>query len=633
MVATAAGPTMAPANIEDFLWNIHSVLVGAEGVVQLDSLRDEYLKQLGHKCAIERFLVVGEGGLAATLKRIPHVVTIFSNASGATCVKATQPAGIVKQQLIEADLQYRKEIMKKNAAKAAAAKAKAAAPATDDAPKAAAPAEAKRTAPSDATAADANKKQKNEHESETLARMLVQGVVRVLQNRVKADKGPLPLSELEEEFKALWKVPFNLQQAGETDTVTFLRKWQSKVELIQEGDVFLVQLAKKVADKPKAAEPAAPKVAGATAVKAVASAVKASAPAAAKSLTPPPAAKGISATPPPAVSKPVPEVAGAKNGASIPMRTGAPTRPPVSIEDFLWNIHSVIEAFGGPMPLDMLKDAYQKHLGHKCAIERFLVVGEGGMAATLKRIPHVVTITQDPNADGGVTLKPTMGPGTTKDMLIAEDQKYRKQLQQKIVAAKAQTAVPASSAATATPAKAAAEAPAADGERDPKKARTEDPETLARMLIQGVVRVLQNRQKEGKGALPISDLESEFKALWKVPFNLQQAGESDTVTFLQKWAAKVEVLEVGGQRVVQLAKKAVEKAKATAAKAPPAKSSSDSIAAAPAAAFAAGAGVPAARLAELQQQAQSMHKAMLDLVQKQEAFMQSLRQLSSDSTA
>lgn len=620
MVAKASGPTMAPANIEDFLWNIHSVLVGAEGVLQLDSLKDEYLRQLGHKCAIERFLVVGEGGLAATLKRIPHVVTMFTNAAGAVCVKATQPAGIGKQQLIDADLQYRKEIMKKNAAKAAAAKAKAAGAATEDAPKAAAPAEAKRAAPSDSTAADASKKQKSEQESETLARMLVQGVVRVLQNRVKTDKGPLPLSDLEEEFKALWKVPFNIQQAGETDTAAFLRKWQSKVEVIQEGGALLVQLAKKVPEKAKAPEPAAPKVAGATAVKATASAAKT--PAAAKSLTPPPVAKGISAMPPPAVAKTAPEVAVAKNGLSVPKRAGVPTRPPASIEDFLFNIHTVIEAWGGPMPLDMLKDAYAKHLGHKCTIERFLVVGEGGLAATLKRIPHVVTITQDPSAEGGATLKPTMGPGATKETLIAEDQKYRKQLQQKTAAATA----PAK-AAVAEP------APAADGERDPKKARTEDPETLARMLIQGVVRVLQNRQKEGKGALPINDLEAEFKALWKVPFNLQQAGETDTVTFLQKWQAKVEVLEVGGQRLVQLARKVVEKAKATAAKAPPAKSLSSADVAAPAPApVAAGAG-SAARLAELQQQAQSMHKAMLDLVQKQEAFMQSLRQFSSDSTA
>lgn len=280
------------------------------------------------------------------------------------------------------------------------------------------------------------------------------------------------------------------------------------------------------------------------------------------------------------------------------------------------------------MPVDMLKDAYAKHLGHKCSIERFLVVGDGGLAATLKRIPHVVAITQDPSAEGGATLKNTMPPGATKETLIAEDQKYRKQLQQKNVAAKAQSA-PAAAPAKAAVAEAAL---AGDGERDPKKARTEDPETLARMLIQGVVRVLQNRQKEGKGALPINDLEAEFKALWKVPFNLQQAGETDTVTFLQKWQTKVDVLEMGGQRVVQLAKRAVEKAKATAAKAPPAKSLSSASSSDGAAPVAAGTG-SAARLAELQQQALSMHKAMLDLVQKQEAFMQSLRQFSSDSTA
>merc|ERR1719326_1193563 len=99
---------MAPANIEDFLWNIHSTLVGAEGVVQLDNLKAEYLKQLGHKCSIERFLVVGEGGLGATLKRIPHVVTLYQE-NGATYVKSTQPAGIDKAQLIEADLAYRRE--------------------------------------------------------------------------------------------------------------------------------------------------------------------------------------------------------------------------------------------------------------------------------------------------------------------------------------------------------------------------------------------------------------------------------------------------------------------------------------------------------------------------------------------
>jgi len=78
------------------------------------------------------------------------------------------------------------------------------------------------------------------------------------------------------------------------------------------------------------------------------------------------------------------------------------------------------------------------------------------------------------------------------------------------------------------------------------------------MLVQGIVRVLQNRQKEGKGALPVDDLSEEFKALWKVPFCLQQAREPDAVSFLQKWPNKVEVTHDGARHLVHLAKKAAE---------------------------------------------------------------------------
>jgi len=300
------------------------------------------------------------------------------------------------------------------------------------------------------------------------------------------------------------------------------------------------------------------------------------------------------------------------------------------------------------MPLDQLKEAYSKHLGHKCAIERFLVVGEGGMVATLKRIPHIVTIVQD--AGGELTLKAALGSGATKESLVAADHQYRKQLQQKNAAKAAPgAAAPASAKSSA--------APPAEGERDPKKARTEDPETLARMLVQGVVRVLQNRQKDGKGPLPVNDLEQEFKALWKVPFNLQQAGETDAVAFLQKWPTKVDVLQEGGQTVVQLAKKPAEKAKATASKAPPpaktggpsspsavAVSSTAPVAAsastAPARPKESPAAAPAAEpsasveaqllqnLPQLQQQAVSMLQAMREMMQKQEAIVKALSQLS-----
>ena len=98
-------------------------------------------------------------------------------------------------------------------------------------------------------------------------------------------------------------------------------------------------------------------------------------------------------------------------GPDIAKKAGGPTRPPATIEDLLWNMYSVLDAFGGPLPIDQLKDAYYKHLGHKCAIERFLVVGDAGLAGTMKRIPHVVTVT---NGNGVATLTPTCHPDASQ---------------------------------------------------------------------------------------------------------------------------------------------------------------------------------------------------------------------------
>jgi len=689
-VQASGAPTRPPSTIEDFLWNIHSVLAGADNQ-PLDTLKEAYSKKLGHKCAIERFLVVGEGGLAATLKRIPHIVTTFQDSNGTNCVKATLGSNTTKEQLVEADQAYRKELTKRNiAAKALnanAAKAKAKAvvgskPAAPAAPNAKAPSttatasgSAQETAKSGSVATATNegkrpadvakggdaKRQKTDSDGETLAKMLVQGVVRVLQNRAKEGLGPLPLDQLESEFQSLWKVPFNLQQAGEQNAQTFLQKWPNKVELKHDGTQYMVSISKKAQEKAKAAsatkagaaapsakaseEAAATKTATATPAAAASTSPSPGTAAAAKTGSQKPSGTGASAAAAaakaPAAST-APEVTSAsgakasapaipkagnsaetavgsasaaakvpsdgpptaKNGPAIPKRVGGPTRPPSSIEDFLWNIHSVLDAFGAPLPIDQLKEAYSKHLGHKCSIERFLVVGEGGLAATLKRIPHVVTVVHD--KDGGTaTLKATQAKGTTREGLVAADQNYRRQLQQKNLAAKAAakakaegasaaaaptggTSPGAASAAApvASPAKAPAATPggssgqkraAADtaGEQDSKKLRTEDADTLTRMLIQGVVRVLQNRAKENKGPLLVSDLETEFTALWKVPFNLQPAGETDVVTFLQKWPKKVEIVNDGTNTIVQLAevtKKAAEKAKATpaATKTPPA---------------------------------------------------------------
>lgn len=263
-------PTRPPSAIEDFLWNMHSVLVHTPGPLEIDLLGEAYSKRMGHKFAIERFLVVGEGGLAATLKRIPHIVTPYVE-NGVTCIKASQDRSLTKQGLIEADQAYRRELSKKSAqAKAKSANGNApksrAAPKADEKPPSAvvgaAPSKTAATVapaspavgekrPAEGAASgggDAAKKTKVA-DSETLAKMLVQGVARVLQNRAKAGKGPLPLNELETEFTQLWQVPFDLAQAGETDTAAFLQKWPNKVELIGEGSRRMVQLSTKTAAK------------------------------------------------------------------------------------------------------------------------------------------------------------------------------------------------------------------------------------------------------------------------------------------------------------------------------------------------------------------------------------------------
>lgn len=308
------------------------------------------------------------------------------------------------------------------------------------------------------------------------------------------------------------------------------------------------------------------------------------------------------------------------------------------------------------MPLDQLKEVYSKRLGHKCVIERFLVVGDGGLGATLKRIPHVVTVEQK---DGVTMLTASLPQGTTKEGLIAADHQYRRQLAQKNAAAKAKaasgavpagaSAAPAAAVATAAtevskapaaaavgpgPAQARPAAEPAVGEKDPKKPRGEEADTLARMLVQGVVRVLQNRQKEGKGPLLISSLEEEFKALWKVPFNLQQAGETDAVSFLSKWPNKVEVLKSGtadGGVLVQLAKKAAEKAKASAPAAAPAEPATPAVAAS--ASQATGATAPAGTAAALESalaEATSNLEQMQECVRRQEELVNHLRRLSDD---
>jgi hypothetical protein len=415
------GPTRPPGTIEDFLWNLHCVLEAYGGPLPIDQLKEAYSKHLGHKCAIERFLVVGDVGLAGTLKRIPHVVSVTATAGGQATCTPTLPKGSTRETLVQADLGYREKLKAKSAESTAATKAAppaAQAKAPTTAAPAAAPTAAGQTRPAEGGGEPDAKKQKTGADADTLSRMLVQGVVRVLQHRAKEGKGPLLVNDLAEEFKTLWKVPFNLASAGYTDVNTFLKAWPSKVTLTTEASGDVVSLAKKAAEKAKSEPEAKP--------------------------------------PPPTAPTGSPPAEAAKAKAEVP------------------------------------------------------------------------------------------APAT------------------KAAPAAAVTAAPPAAADTAEP----------EGEPDAKKAKTTDQDTLSRMLVQGVVRILQGRQKENKGDLLVNDLPEEFKTLWKVPFNLLSAGYTDVNTFLKAWTNKVEVTSTPNGEVVSLAKKAADKAKAEPAKAPAATKSS-----------------------------------------------------------
>ena len=79
-----------------------------------------------------------------------------------------------------------------------------------------------------------------------VAWLLVQGLVQILMTRQSAGKGPLPIGEMDEEFKAMWHVPdlwrLSLEKAGEKDIVSFLQKWPNVVALRVDGNQHVVLL-------------------------------------------------------------------------------------------------------------------------------------------------------------------------------------------------------------------------------------------------------------------------------------------------------------------------------------------------------------------------------------------------------
>ena len=64
---------------------------------------------LGHKFPIQKFLVVGEGGVAATLKSAHciHIVSISGAAGAAPTIESKLPPYINKQLFVDVDTAYR----------------------------------------------------------------------------------------------------------------------------------------------------------------------------------------------------------------------------------------------------------------------------------------------------------------------------------------------------------------------------------------------------------------------------------------------------------------------------------------------------------------------------------------------
>jgi hypothetical protein len=102
-------------------------------------------------------------------------------------------------------------------------------------------------------------------------------------------------------------------------------------------------------------------------------------------------------------------------------------RPPVTSEDFVWSLHSVLSA-EGPMAVEQLGASYSNFHGFKFDIAMFLVVGAGGLLGTLMRIPHIVNIGPGPT-EGTAWLSATQPPHTTREQFAMADEAYRKDLQ------------------------------------------------------------------------------------------------------------------------------------------------------------------------------------------------------------
>lgn len=278
-------------------------------------------------------------------------------------------------------------------------------------------------------------------EPEKLKNYFFKGLLRVLHDRHISGALPIPISQIPQAFQERWKMVLDVTTVGSTDVADFFRQHPESVQLTEQKDgVILVNLSTK--EKAKAERVAAK--AGTAAVEAKASAVEVS---------------SSAASPVPDVKDARAQAKGAPARPALPVREGGPSRPPSELKDFLWNLHVVLEVFtkhcGGPFPLKDLQQHYSHYMGHKLAVERFILLDTPstvGLSKCLQRIPHIVTVKQ---AGGNFTVTHTQPAGTTHEKLLEADERYRKYLN-KTKAPEAKAAGKASPDATPRPAAAAA---------------------------------------------------------------------------------------------------------------------------------------------------------------------------------
>ena len=75
---------------------------------------------------------------------------------------------------------------------------------------------------------------------------------------------------------------------------------------------------------------------------------------------------------------------------------------------------------------------------------------------------------------------------------------------------------------------------------------------VGKIMIQGVVGLLEERAQRGDGPLLLADLEDEFIERWRVPFAGHDKGAGGICRFLKMWPVKVVVVGDGRERAVQL---------------------------------------------------------------------------------